>query len=443
MRMISALYIDNYRGFRDIFIKLSKVNFLVGENSSGKTSILKLIAAISSNDFWHSQSLRGVDADLSSFKDMGSDNERGRVRVAVLYNSREPDPETVDVAAISIVFSRGRSGDTSVDYMKCSMVEGGELIIKGLGSNGKYLQFLHRQRNPVNDEGLSQWAREDPPLRGYARERIGLIGRLPFTFLISYLFERAGKGEKNRVSLVGLGSKCIWTAPIRTSPRMVYYGKAYNYSPDGSHVPYDLRRVLKIGANKPKRTIDALNKFGVDSGLFDGVVVRRFGRESNAPFAIEVRMGDEIRNIASVGYGVSQVLPITIELLKREDRKFAHFMIQQPEVHLHPRAQAGLGELLFDVAESGDSIFMIETHSDFVIDRYRQKISMEYKGRDASEVARDVNGSSNAQVLFFESRNGVKTVHSIKIDHRGSYSEEQPESFRRFFFDEELRNLAI
>ena len=42
------LFLDNYKGFVDTIISIKDVNFLVGENSSGKTSVLKLLEVISS-----------------------------------------------------------------------------------------------------------------------------------------------------------------------------------------------------------------------------------------------------------------------------------------------------------------------------------------------------------------------------------------------------------
>ncbi len=49
--MNSVLFVDNFRGFTDAYIPITDVNFLVGENSAGKTSILGLIRLFSKPDF--------------------------------------------------------------------------------------------------------------------------------------------------------------------------------------------------------------------------------------------------------------------------------------------------------------------------------------------------------------------------------------------------------
>ena len=47
-----------------------------------------------------------------------------------------------------------------------------------------------------------------------------------------------------------------------------------------------------------------------------------------------------------VGYGVSQVLPILVRIFTERDAKF---LLQQPEVHLHPKGQVELASLLVDM----------------------------------------------------------------------------------------------
>ena len=49
------------------------------------------------------------------------------------------------------------------------------------------------------------------------------------------------------------------------------------------------------------------------------------------------------------------------------------FLLQQPEVHLHPQAQAALGTLFCQVAAGGRQL-IIETHSDYIIDRVRMDV---------------------------------------------------------------------
>ena len=77
-----------------------------------------------------------------------------------------------------------------------------------------------------------------------------------------------------------------------------------------------------------------------------------------------------------VGYGVNQSLPILARLMTSE-KIFGEriiFLMQQPEAHLHPKGQAELSSLMVDLIKRRKHNFIIETHSDYMIDRARIEI---------------------------------------------------------------------
>jgi hypothetical protein len=69
---------------------------------------------------------------------------------------------------------------------------------------------------------------------------------------------------------------------------------------------------------------------------------------------------DDLVNIADVGFGVSQVLPVLVALLAAEPGRLVY--LEQPELHLHPRAQVALAGILADAAKRGVRV-VAETHS--------------------------------------------------------------------------------
>jgi predicted ATPase len=170
-----------------------------------------------------------------------------------------------------------------------------------------------------------------------------------------------------------------------------------------------------------------MEKFGKESGLFKEIGIKKFGREPSAPFEVTVTLGEQPLTVNTVGYGVSQVLPVVVELVLRVSDTC--FSIQQPEIHLHPKAQAAFGDLLFTVASNENKTLFIETHSDYLIDRFR----LNYRQKTGPE----------AQVLFFERVEGTNKVHIIPIEQNGEYPEEQPSAFRSFFLAEQRRILGI
>ena len=121
----------------------------------------------------------------------------------------------------------------------------------------------------------------------------------------------------------------------------------------------------------------ALEAFGHDAGLFDEITVRPLGKRGSEPFQMQVRKHGRrakgpMRNLIDVGYGVSQVLAgrPSCSGIPRQ----AMFLLQQPEVHLHPSAQAALGSLFARIAARENGPLVIETHSDHSIDRVRMDV---------------------------------------------------------------------
>ena len=63
------LYVDNFRGFSDCYIPILDVNFLVGENSTGKTSILSVLCLLSRTSFWFRPDFNTEEVQLGTFKE--------------------------------------------------------------------------------------------------------------------------------------------------------------------------------------------------------------------------------------------------------------------------------------------------------------------------------------------------------------------------------------
>jgi predicted ATPase len=110
------------------------------------------------------------------------------------------------------------------------------------------------------------------------------------------------------------------------------------------------------------------------------------------------------------------------------------FSIQQPEVHLHPKAQSAFGGFLYQVVqhEKGTMTSVVETHSDYIIDRFRYRM-------------KESENKVPAQVLFFRNDGKHNIITSVKIKNDGKYDTESEafEDFRSFFIDESLRVMEL
>ena len=218
-----------------------------------------------------------------------------------------------------------------------------------------------------------------------------------------------------------------WIAPIRTKPQRIYERTIIDFSPDGEHIPFILNQLSEIG-DTGKKTLEQLGSFGKSSGLFSKLSVKRYGKERNAPFEIQVEIGGATHKITNVGYGVSQILPLIVDILTRIGSDW--FLIQQPEVHLHPKAQSTVGEFIYNQASEYEKKFIIETHSDFLVDRFRLSMRKSKK-------------KVETQVVYFQHTENGNTIHLLPIDDEGRYPEEQPDGFRDFFINEAITMMEI
>ena len=155
---------------------------------------------------------------------------------------------------------------------------------------------------------------------------------------------------------------------------------------------------------------------------------------ANSGDLFEVRLIDKRRqertngervNIAlsDVGFGISQLLPFIVQSLVSEKQIIS---IEQPEVHVHPKLQADLGDLLAEaIKEPRQNRFIIETHSEHLILRLQRLV---YKGEIKPE---DVS-------IIYVSRGfeGAK-AERLHLDEEGDFIDEWPNGF----FLERLREL--
>ncbi len=104
-------------------------------------------------------------------------------------------------------------------------------------------------------------------------------------------------------------------------------------------------------------------RFGEQAGLFKKVDIKKLGDSLADPFQIMVTTNGIPANLIDVGYGVSQALPVVVQSMLAAKEQM--LLLQQPEVHLHPKAQAALGSFFVDLVASGNKEFVVETHSDY------------------------------------------------------------------------------
>ncbi len=434
---MAILYVDNFRGFKNTFIPLKDINFLVGENSTGKTSILSLINILSNPKFWFTGdfSTDEFETDLCYFDEVVSkkSDDKKYFKVGIFKDTNSKN----ESVAVLIKFKE-KDGIPIIEEVSY-LFDGNEVRVIITSKEVKYKVSSKETKNIENklpffetwiaNQKLSDEDFEEISNKDVNREILSAEGA---GSLLMFIYTLKKKSVNPFIFLL-LGRR-TWIGPIRAKPERIYDSYKLSFSSEGRHIPYLLKEMITAKHIKSKEVTRNIENFGKNSGLFDKISIKSFGDEKASPFELDIYLGKEPFKISNVGYGVSQVLPVLVETLARNKGEW--FEMQQPEIHLHPKAQAAVGELFFNANYNENKKFIIETHSDYIIDRFRYCVNRKYKEKSN-------NKKINAQVLFFERTDEGNQILCIEINKKGAYDENQPKSFREFFITEELKLIRI
>ncbi len=135
---------------------------------------------------------------------------------------------------------------------------------------------------------------------------------------------------------------------------------------------------------------------------------------------------NDMVSIADVGFGVSQTLPVLVALLAAKPGQVVY--LEQPEIHLHPRAQAAMARLLAEASGRGVRV-IVETHSDLLLLSLQTLIA---EGELDSEIVK--------LHWFSRLQDGKTYVSSHNLDEQGSFGD-WPEDFSEIKLEAESRYL--
>ena len=329
---MDSITLKNFRCFREEqTARLAPLTLLVGENSTGKTSFMAMIRAL-----WD-VAYRRTDPDFKEEPyDLGSFDEIAHHRGG----------------------RAGRASTFQVGFSATRGVEGG----KNAATPSPYrFDITFERQGPAATPTSRRFSRDDawveedlqydewPPRLSLGTPNGAWMGEVdpeleheawPFDVHPGTMENTHGteaptttdweqlrrlSQTANKVKLFGRRSQRPYaSAPVRSKPRRTYDPSRPTPDPEGDYVPMYLAEVFLQDKREWKGLKNALEAFGRQSGLFDEISVKSFGTKGSEPFQVQVRKFSEKvkgakgprRNLIDVGYGVSQVLPVIIELVR-------------------------------------------------------------------------------------------------------------------------------
>lgn len=138
-------------------------------------------------------------------------------------------------------------------------------------------------------------------------------------------------------------------------------------------------------------------------------------RIQRSPDSAEVTLTD-------MGYGLSQFLPVLV--LCYYAPEYSTLILEQPGMHLHPKVQSQLADLLIEVVTERNLQVLVESHSEHLLNRLQRRVAEEKI--DADQTA----------VYFCQNDKGVSTIEHLEMDKLGNIKNWPPN-----FFGDEMGDL--
>lgn len=419
--------------------EIRPLTFLVGENSTGKSTALGCFQVLA-NYIGRGRDMRApyLDFNIDPYS-MGSFKDIVRRKRPVAMNFK-----------LGFKFK-----NSSVEECTITLIEnaqGAEPVFEGME-----IKFKDGEIHLRHDETQNIDIRERPVIDiertiidrsifhlKFPRSRFitGLLDIRSVLFYLGHDFEKNTTPEEEALckfikrpgfqeSILSFAhydfTETFSFAPIRSRPKRTYDPTREFEDPEGSDIPMLLMRMESSKKEQWNKLQEQLKEFGRASGLFEKIEVRKHGKSMSDPFQIQVKVRGPQSSIMDVGYGVSQILPILVRMFS-DRRSHQLFLLQQPEVHLHPKGQAELASLFVNAIDESRHSFIIETHSDYMINRAR------------IEIRRGNISHKDVSLIYLEPKGASVKVCNIGFD-KESNLRAAPTSYGDFFLKEANRLL--
>ncbi len=436
--MLKELRIRNFKGWRDTgTIRMAPLTLFFGANSSGKSSIgqflMMLKQTVESPDrrvVLHPGG-RNSAVQLGSYEEMVFRRDPKK-RIGFAY--RWSLPESLQITdplsgerftgnelAFSAEVESGAEARTPIEVTKFSyrLLDGDESAFSiGLKRRGaaEYEPSAAPYRL-VRRAGRGWPIRSVVRFYGFPDEMVASHQNADFVQDLNLAQERLF----NSISYLG---------PLRTKAERLYAWSGLSPESVGGAGENTVAALLaargrKIspGPRRPARPFAEVVALKLrEMGLSEELRINPISA-LRQEYEVKVRVGKGVRggvDLPDVGFGIAQVLPVLVECFYAPPGSI--IILEQPDIHLHPGAQAALADVLIDVINSREDgrargvQLIIETHSEHFLRRLQRRI------------AEDVVPAEMVSACFANSNRTPATLEPLQIDQFGNIRN-WPENF--------------
>lgn len=429
--MLTEVSVKNFKAFQDEKLKLGKITVLLGPNNSGKSSIISvfklLTQTVDSNDKAISLLLNGIMGDFGTYRDIVFQNYRAKpigisisciptelpsyideirpsdeINANLIFKYRPVRRELIlKESEIKLnrknILSTEYSEDTEKQIIKKIK---GKIVPNSMRSNfsdalrmTNFLpeHFFHYRLRRNKNSGVSEF---------FSSSVSNALDKLNDLSMVLH-------NEIRRIEYIGA---------MRVFPERTFLFAGENRSRIGA-AGENTANILAIDDARSKSKSKSLR-----SKVSDWLTRATMASDikivpiSDRYYEIRVQhpITKEYQNFADVGFGHSQILPVLVAGYNLTSGQT--LLVEQPEIHLHPKAQAELGSFFYDLYCNKVQT-IIETHSEHLILRLQQY------------VAEGLIYPEDLSVYYIYPTKEKKVVKKLNLDNKGFFVDEWPEGF--------------
>lgn len=440
--MIRSLQIKGFKGWEDTGnIELAPITVLFGGNSSGKSSIGQFLVMLK-------QTIQQSDRKTVLYLDGEKSSVNLGTPMDIFYNHDMSNPiqfsytwDLPEKFALDISGEGKKrnlynkisfSGSISVENEESQLLQADGIHYKLYDNERDVAGFyLCKMQDDERKHGYKLESKDYVLTRklGRAWELSEPVKFYGFPDVATAYYQNAGFLQDLNLHHENLFSNIYYLGPMRRKARRVYTWSGVSpesVGDDGSNAIAAIlssrnnNRLLNFKHYKKKPFLDIVAQEMKKMGLISDFVIEKIGNRQEYDVKVKIKGSSSFVNIPDVGFGVSQVLPVIVELFYAP--KNSIIIIEQPEIHLHPAAQAQLADVIIDainMSENGEKRniqVILETHSEHLLRRLQRRMAEEKLSKE------------QLKAYFANNNENPAKLEQLRVDKYGNI-ENWPEDF--------------
>jgi predicted ATPase len=455
--MLTSLRIKNFKSWADTGeVRLAPLTVIFGANSTGKSSLGHLLLALKqtalSSDWTQALNLSDSLIDLGRFDDCLHGHDR---RKKLEFDLTWLLPKPLSVVVTSHMTVTGQIITAIPDFIRgTKLTLSAQLLSASLTHQPMVNQIHYKLYNNQNDmldvlfKMISHATEFKLTSRRFNFLRVqgsgSALGNPEKFYRLSEesiaQFQNAGFLRDFALATEAMLRTISHLGPLREPPQRLYpwlgnapedVGQRGEFTIAALLAAQAESRSLNSGKNqKTKAFVEFIASWLVNLGVIENFVLKPVAK-GRMEYEVLVTTDDQAAEvkITDVGFGVSQVLPALVQAFYCPPNSTV--WLEQPEAHLHPRAQAELADVFISAVQAWENgeprnaQLIIESHSEHFLNRLQRRIA-------EGKISED-----DVAIYFARRAGGRSELEPLRLNRFGDI-ENWPEDF----FGDEMADLT-